>query len=64
MEELFNIFGEEEIGFFEFNQAKCIGLVEQGFELTEGHETLREFEEFLEKEEARAQEEALKKEAK
>lgn len=61
MEELFNPFNElEEVGFFQFNEAKVLSLVEEEELPLPQNWAKLQFELELEEEEKRAQEEALK----
>ena len=61
MEELFNPFNElEEVGFFQFNEAKDLSLVEEEELPLPQNWAKLQFELELEEEEKRAQEEALK----
>lgn len=61
MEELFNPFNElEEVGFFQFNEAKVLSLVEEEEVPLPQNWAKLQFELELEEEEKRAQEEALK----
>lgn len=58
MEELFNLFTEEETNFFQFNEAKVLSLAEE--EELPLPQSWAKLQAQLELEEKRAQEEALK----